>query len=177
MGTWLSGIPELTDLSICHDPVEFCQCRGSGRYQRHLNEHVHSYRCSASCWEYGAPLDLRGQCERPAWTGQVPGLLFVWGCDSFPNTRVHLYDFVNFHVGASGAIAAVLGAYLALYPRSRIATIFPVGFLLHLIMIPSSIVLGFCFVLQILNGVWRQTLVTWAMWPFGLTLVVLWHGC
>jgi membrane associated rhomboid family serine protease len=56
-------------------------------------------------------------------------------------------------VGASGAIAAVLGAYLVLYPRARIATFIPIGFFLRLTMVPASIVLGLWFVLQLFNGV------------------------
>lgn len=56
-------------------------------------------------------------------------------------------------VGASGAIAAVLGAYLVLYPQSRVLTFIPIGFLMQLKLIPASIVLGLWFVLQLFNGV------------------------
>jgi membrane associated rhomboid family serine protease len=55
-------------------------------------------------------------------------------------------------VGASGAIAAVLGAYLVLYPRSRVLTIIPLGFFLRMTTIPASIVLLLWFGLQLLNG-------------------------
>jgi membrane associated rhomboid family serine protease len=56
-------------------------------------------------------------------------------------------------VGASGAIAAVLGAYLVLYPQSRILTFIPIGFLMRLKLVPAIIVLGLWFVLQLFNGV------------------------
>jgi membrane associated rhomboid family serine protease len=56
-------------------------------------------------------------------------------------------------VGASGAIAAVLGAYLVLYPQSRVLTIIPLGFFIRMTMIPASIVLGMWFVLQLFSGV------------------------
>lgn len=56
-------------------------------------------------------------------------------------------------VGASGAIAAVLGAYLILYPSSRVLTFIPIGFFMRLTAIPASIVLGFWFILQLFNGV------------------------
>jgi membrane associated rhomboid family serine protease len=56
-------------------------------------------------------------------------------------------------VGASGAIAAVLGAYLVLYPRSRVLTFIPLGFFMRLTLVPASIVLGLWFVLQLFNGV------------------------
>jgi len=51
-------------------------------------------------------------------------------------------------VGASGAIAAVLGAYLVLYPNSKVLTIIPLGFFLRMTMLPAAIVLGLWFVLQ-----------------------------
>jgi membrane associated rhomboid family serine protease len=56
-------------------------------------------------------------------------------------------------VGASGAIAAVLGAYLILYPKSKVLTIIPLGFFLRMTMVPASIVLGLWFVLQLFSGV------------------------
>lgn len=56
-------------------------------------------------------------------------------------------------VGASGAIAAVLGAYLVLYPASRIATFVPLGYLSRLTVLPAAVVLGFWFVLQLFDGV------------------------
>ncbi len=55
-------------------------------------------------------------------------------------------------VGASGAIAAVLGAYLLLFPRNRILTLIWLGFFVRLTMIPSTIVLGFWFILQLFQG-------------------------
>jgi membrane associated rhomboid family serine protease len=51
-------------------------------------------------------------------------------------------------LGASGAIAGVLGAYFVLYPRARVLTWFFV-FIIH---IPAWIVLGYWFVLQFLSG-------------------------
>jgi len=56
-------------------------------------------------------------------------------------------------VGASGAIAAVLGAYLVLYPQSKVLTSIPLGFFLRMSLIPASIVLGLWFVLQFFSGV------------------------
>jgi membrane associated rhomboid family serine protease len=55
-------------------------------------------------------------------------------------------------VGASGAIAATLGAYLVLYARARITTLVFLGFFYQLINVPAVIVLGFWFVLQLLDG-------------------------
>lgn len=52
-------------------------------------------------------------------------------------------------VGASGAIAGVLGAYFILYPKARVLTWFPPVFLFYL---PAWIMLGYWFVLQFLSG-------------------------
>jgi membrane associated rhomboid family serine protease len=56
-------------------------------------------------------------------------------------------------VGASGAIAAVLGAYLVLFPASRIETWVPIGRFYRLTVLPAVVVLGLWFVLQLFDGV------------------------
>jgi membrane associated rhomboid family serine protease len=56
-------------------------------------------------------------------------------------------------VGASGAIAAVLGAYLVLYPQSRVMTLLTLGYFFRVTTIPAIFLLGFWFVLQFFQGV------------------------
>jgi membrane associated rhomboid family serine protease len=53
-------------------------------------------------------------------------------------------------VGASGAIAGVMGAYFVLYPRSRVLTLFP--FPLMLFELPAVYLLGLWFVMQFVSG-------------------------
>jgi membrane associated rhomboid family serine protease len=55
-------------------------------------------------------------------------------------------------IGASGAIAATLGAYLVLFPRARVTTAIFLVFFYQLIDIPAVFVLAFWFVLQLLDG-------------------------
>ena len=55
-------------------------------------------------------------------------------------------------IGASGAIAGVLGAYLILYPRARVASLVPILFIFTIIEIPASIFLLFWFVSQLFSG-------------------------
>jgi len=55
-------------------------------------------------------------------------------------------------IGASGAIAGVLGAYLILYPRARIVSLVPILFIFTLVEIPAVIYLGIWFVLQLFSG-------------------------
>jgi len=56
-------------------------------------------------------------------------------------------------VGASGAIAGVMGAYFVLYPKSRIVTLIPLFFFFQVIEVPAILFLGIWFVMQFLSGV------------------------
>ena len=51
-------------------------------------------------------------------------------------------------IGASGAVSAVLGAYLLAFPTARIVTFLPIFFFIYLVEIPASIYLLFWFVFQ-----------------------------
>jgi membrane associated rhomboid family serine protease len=55
-------------------------------------------------------------------------------------------------LGASGAIAAVLGAYIVMFPRSRVLTLI-FFFFITVIELPAIVVLGAWFVLQLFSGV------------------------
>jgi rhomboid family protein len=58
-------------------------------------------------------------------------------------------------VGASGAIAGVLGAYAVLYPRARVVTAVILIFFITLIELPALVVLGFWFLLQVLDAAFQ----------------------
>jgi membrane associated rhomboid family serine protease len=55
-------------------------------------------------------------------------------------------------VGASGAISAVLGAYLIFFPNARVRTLFVLIFIIRVIVWPAWIFLGFWFALQLLSS-------------------------
>jgi membrane associated rhomboid family serine protease len=55
-------------------------------------------------------------------------------------------------IGASGAIAGVLGAYLVLYPRAKVASLVPILFIFTIIEIPAVLFLLFWFVTQLFSG-------------------------
>jgi membrane associated rhomboid family serine protease len=61
-----------------------------------------------------------------------------------PNSQVPM-------IGASGAIAGVLGAYLILFPQARVQTLIFLFVFIRVVPIPAAYVLGIWFVLQILN--------------------------
>ena len=56
-------------------------------------------------------------------------------------------------IGASGAIAGVLGAYLLLYPHARILTLIPIVIYPLFVQIPALVYLGIWFLLQLWSGV------------------------
>jgi membrane associated rhomboid family serine protease len=55
-------------------------------------------------------------------------------------------------IGASGAIAAVLGAYLVLYPRARVLSLVYFGLFFQLIRVPAIVLLGVWFVVQVFSA-------------------------
>lgn len=55
-------------------------------------------------------------------------------------------------LGASGAIAGVLGAYILLFPSARVVTLVPIIFLITVIEVPALIFIGFWFVTQLFSG-------------------------
>jgi membrane associated rhomboid family serine protease len=55
-------------------------------------------------------------------------------------------------LGASGAIAAVLGGYLILFPRARVVTVIFIVFFFTILELPALLILGFWFVQQVLFG-------------------------
>lgn len=55
-------------------------------------------------------------------------------------------------IGASGAIAGVMGAYFVWYPRAQIKTLVPLGYLMHIVVIPAPVFLGIWFVINLFQG-------------------------
>jgi membrane associated rhomboid family serine protease len=55
-------------------------------------------------------------------------------------------------IGASGAIAGVMGAYFVLYPRSRVLTLVPLIIIWEVIEVPTVVLLGFWFLMQLFSA-------------------------
>ncbi len=72
--------------------------------------------------------------------GLAASLLYI---ATTPNSQIPM-------VGASGAIAGVLGAYLIRFPKARILTLIFFGFFIRIVAIPALYVLGFWFIIQLL---------------------------
>ncbi len=61
-----------------------------------------------------------------------------------PNSKVPM-------IGASGAIAGILGSYLILFPRARVLTLVFLFYFIRIVPIPAFFVLGVWFILQVMN--------------------------
>jgi membrane associated rhomboid family serine protease len=79
-------------------------------------------------------------------------LLYLLGCITAAVGQTALDPSAGPVIGASGAISAVLGAYLVLFPGARIQSLVFLGFFYQLIAVPAVIVLGLWFVLQLVAG-------------------------
>jgi membrane associated rhomboid family serine protease len=98
--------------------------------------------------------------------GSLRYLIFYLLC-GWASGLAHL--FMNWHsqvptIGASGAIAGVMGAYLLLYPRSRILTLIPIFFIPYFLEIPAFFFLGFWFLLQFLSAAGTQAQTSGIAW-------------
>ena len=82
---------------------------------------------------------------------------------SFAHAWTHLDSFLP-SVGASGAVAAVMGAYLVLYPRARVNVLVMVVFFLTVIQMSALLVLGLWFLYQFLYAYQEASLATDVAW-------------
>ena len=77
---------------------------------------------------------------------------FICGCSAgFTHILFNVNSAIPM-IGASGAIAGILGAYLLLYPRAQVLVVIWLLFFIRTIWVPSVIVLGLWFVLQIYSA-------------------------
>jgi membrane associated rhomboid family serine protease len=87
--------------------------------------------------------------------GHIRYLLFYLAC-GFLATFAHAFSDLGSQlpaIGASGAIAGVLGAYLVLFPRAHVMTAIPLGMYIAVRPLPAILVLGLWFVIQLFTGV------------------------
>ena len=86
--------------------------------------------------------------------GHAGYLLFYLGCGALAAMAQTLADPLSFvpMIGASGAIAGVMGAYFLVYPQSRILTVVFLVIFLDIVEIPAVFLLGLWFLLQVGHG-------------------------
>jgi membrane associated rhomboid family serine protease len=85
-------------------------------------------------------------------------------------------------IGASGAVSAVMGAYLGLFPSRRIGLFLPLGLYLQFARVPALLVIGSWFTLQLLYSVFGPINGTVAWWThlagfaLGLSITLLYKA-
>jgi membrane associated rhomboid family serine protease len=134
-----------------------------------------------AAWSSGSAMTVEAltlitsQFLHGGWLHLLGNLLFLWIFGNNVEDRLGRFRFLLFYlvggavagltqvaidpdstiptIGASGAIAATLGAYLVLFPRARITSLVFLGFFYQLIDVPAVVVLVFWFVLQLIDGI------------------------
>jgi rhomboid family protein len=134
-----------------------------------------------AAWASGTNLGGEGltlitsQFLHGGWLHLLGNMLFLWIFGNNVEDRLGRIRFLAFYlvggtvagltqvainpgstvptIGASGAIAATLGAYLVLFPRARITSLVFLGFFYQLIDVPAVVVLVFWFLLQLIDGI------------------------
>lgn len=105
------------------------------------------------------------------WLGRWQFLLFYLLCGALASVAHVLANPASGvpTIGASGAVAGVLGGYILGFPRARVLTLIPIGFFVPAIRIPAWTYLGFWFLVQLASGlapIWvrelTQTVAFWA---------------
>jgi membrane associated rhomboid family serine protease len=127
---------------------------------------VHLLGNMAYLWVFGMPLERR--------LGAFGMLLLFLLCGSLANLFVamRLPELDTPIIGASGAVSAVIGAYLGLFPTRRIGMLLPLGLYLQFARVPAVIVIGSWFTLQLVYTVLGpiNEVVAWWTHMAGLTL-------
>ena len=122
-----SGRGELLSAARARRPDRACSCTAAG------------CTCSATCCSCGSSATT----SRTASAGSAFLAFYLAGRRRRGLTQVAIDPTSTMPlIGASGAIAAALGAYLVLFPRARILSLVFLGFFYQLIEVPALIVLG-----------------------------------
>ncbi|HLO26934.1 MAG TPA: rhomboid family intramembrane serine protease [Geobacteraceae bacterium] len=88
--------------------------------------------------------------------GRVRFILFYFACGCAAAGAQVMSDPVSTipMVGASGAVAGILGAYLLLFPRARILTLIPFFIFFTTVELPAFLIIGYWALIQFLNAYW-----------------------
>ena len=109
------------------------------------------------------------------WLHILSNMLFLWVFGDNVEDRMGHFNYFIFYIsvgflgnlaqiifspqstvpiiGASGAVAGILGAYYLLFPKSRVLALIPIIFFFTLMEVKASLFIIFWFILQIFNGV------------------------
>lgn len=97
--------------------------------------------------------------------GHIPYLIFYLFCGVVAAVAQIIVapDSTIPSLGASGAIAGVLGSYLILFPWARVRTVIFIFIFISVVSLPAILLIGFWFVLQVFDGVSQLSTVQQSM--------------
>ena len=98
-------------------------------------------------WVFGIPLE-----RRLGWLGMIFVFLSGGGLANL-SVSLRLPELSSPIIGASGAVSAIVGAYLILFPTRRIGMLLPLGLYLQFARVPAVLVIGSWFTLQLVYTV------------------------
>ena len=123
---------------------------------------------------FSAPTLLSSMFLHGSWSHVIGNMWFLWIFGDNVEDRLGHGRFIVFYllcgigaaighivmdpastlptIGASGAIAGVMGAYFVLYPRSRVLTLVPLFIYWEILELPAIILLGFWFLMQLFGA-------------------------
>ena len=152
----LNGLAWLFELSLPHDV---------------LNDFITAYGVVPAY--FTAPTLITAMFLHGSWSHVLGNMWYLWIFGDNVEDRVGHGRFIVFYllcgilasvgqiavdpgstlptIGASGAIAGVMGAYFVLYPHSRVLTLIPWIFL-QIVELPAIVLLGFWFVMQLFSA-------------------------
>jgi len=124
---------------------------------------------------FSLPTLFTSQFLHAGWMHIIGNMLYLWIFGDNVEDRLGHFGFLVFYLGAgavaailqvyfnpystvpmlgaSGAIAGVMGAYFVLYPQSRVLTAIFIVIFFDVVEIPAVFFLGIWFVMQLLSGV------------------------
>jgi len=123
---------------------------------------------------FSAPTLITSMFLHGSWSHVIGNMWYLWIFGDNVEDRVGHGRFIVFYllcgiaaamgqividpgstlptIGASGAIAGVMGAYFVLYPRSRVLTLIPLVIFWEVIEVPAPLLLGFWFLMQLFSA-------------------------
>ena len=175
------GTPWITWTLIALNAAAFLSYAGDLNDARALGAVFDSYALVPA--EVAAGIDpwtaLTSMFLHGGWMHVIGNMLFLWVFGDNMEDEFGHFGFLAFYlgtgiaaaaahvlsdpgsmvptVGASGAVAGVMGGYLLLFPRARVDVLFIIVIIVRIVPIPAWIVLGVWFALQILNGAMTPT--------------------
>ena len=123
-------------VTIATTAIETCKAQG-------YNVSVHVIGNMVYLWIFGDNIEDR--------LGSGPYLVFYVLCGIVAAIGQGLVQPEPM-VGASGAIAGVLGAYVVLFPAARVSTLVFLGIFITIVQLPALVVIGFFIVLQVIDA-------------------------